>query len=455
MPGVDRLASDPRLRNLEADIPRELLVGMVRDYLGSERLAVAAGKPCPPLEDMVSDVTSRIRMLLRPGLRRVINASGVIIHTNLGRAPVSYEAATAMSEAARACSNLEFELDSGRRGERNSHLEQRLCLLTGAEAAMVVNNNASAVLLALSALARRKSVLVSRSQAVQIGGGFRIPDVMRQSGARLAEVGTANCTYAYDYEQAIDTRTAAILRVHLSNFRLTGFTHTVGLEDMVEVARRHNLPVFDDIGSGCLLDTSRFGLEPEPTVQQSINAGVSLVFFSADKLLGGPQGGVIVGERELVHKMKKHPLARALRIDKASLAGLLATLGHYIKGKAEEKIPVWRMIAFSIDDLERRAELWAASTGGLARVVAGETMVGGGSLPGGTLPTRLVAMGGRARKRSGSIGRALSRYLRDREVPLIGRVSDDEFLLDPRTVLPEDDKIVLEALGEAAGKFSG
>ena len=434
-------------------MPRELLVGIIRDYLESKRLDIAAGKPCPPFDDIVSDVISRIRMIMRPGLRRVINASGIIIHTNLGRAPVSYEAAAAMDEAARACSNLEFDLDSGRRGERNRHLGRMLCLLTGAEAAMVVNNNAAAVLLALSALARRKQVLVSRGQAVQIGGGFRIPDVMRQSGARLVEVGTANCTYTSDYEQAIGPGTAAIMRVHLSNFRMTGFTHSVGLEEMVDMAVRHELPVFDDIGSGCLLDTARFGLEPEPTVQRSIGAGASLVFFSADKLLGGPQGGVIVGRKDLVDKMRKHPLARALRIDKSSLAGLLATLGHYLKGEAEERIPVWRMIACLVHDIERRAGLWAGAMKGLSRVVGGETMVGGGSLPGGTLPTRLVAIGGKNKKVEGNIARELGKYLRDRDLPIIGRVSDNELLLDPRTVLPEDDRIVLEALGEAAGKF--
>ncbi len=453
LPGVDKLASDPRLRNMEEYILRELLVGIIRDYLESKRLDISAGKPCPTFDDIVMDIISRSRMILRPGLRRVINASGVIIHTNLGRAPVSYEAAAGMGEAARACSNLEFDLDSGRRGERNSHLERALCLLTGAEAAMVVNNNASAVLLALSAFARRKQVLVSRGQAVQIGGGFRIPDVMRQSGARLVEVGTANCTYISDYEQVIGPSTAAIMRVHLSNFRMTGFTHSVGLEEMVELAGRYGLPVFDDIGSGCLLDTARFGLEPEPTVQWSISAGASLVFFSADKLLGGPQGGVIVGRRDLVDRMKKHPLARALRIDKSSLAGLMVTLGHYLKGEAEEKVPVWRMIACPLDDIERRSELWADTVKGLARVVGGETMVGGGSLPGGTLTTSLVAIGGRKGKRGGDIARALGRYLRERELPVIGRVSGNDLLLDPRTVLPEDDKIVLEALDGAAGKF--
>jgi len=453
LPGVDRLTSDERLRQLEEELSHEFFVELIRDHLEQERLSIAAGKPCPSLDDIVEAIIAQGYVLTKPGLRPVVNATGIILHTNLGRAPLSEEAAAAMNTVASAYSNLEFDLDSGRRGSRNSHLERLLCRLTGAEAALVVNNNASAVLLALSALTRRKEVLVSRGQAVQIGGGFRIPDVMHQSGARLVEVGTTNCTYTTDYEQAISPRTAALMRVHLSNFRLMGFTHLITLEELVALGKGYNLPVLDDLGSGCLLDTTEFGLDPEPMVQQSIAAGASLVFFSADKLLGGPQAGIIIGRKELIDKLKKHPLARAVRIDKIGLAGLAATLVHYLKGEAVSKVPVWRMIAAPLGEIERRAGLWARPLKGLARVVAGETMVGGGSLPGATLPTRLVAIGEEGRKGKRNIAQALSQRLRRREIPVIGRISDNLLLLDPRSVLPEEDRTVLKALRDAAASL--
>ena len=453
LPGVDKLISDERLRQLEEELYHEFLVELIRDHLEQERLAIAAGKPCPSLDNIVEAIAAQGYALIKPGLRPVVNATGIILHTNLGRAPLSEEASAAMNTVASAYSNLEFDLDNGRRGSRNSHLEQLLCRLTGAEAALVVNNNASAVLLALSALTRRKEVLVSRGQAVQIGGGFRVPDVMRQSGARLVEVGTTNCTYTTDYEQAISPRTAALMRVHLSNFRLMGFTHLVTLEEIVALGKDHNLLVLDDLGSGCLLDTAEFGLDPEPMIQQSIAVGADLVFFSADKLLGGPQAGIIVGRKELIDRLKKHPLARALRIDKIRLAGLAATLVHYLKDEAVSKVPIWRMIATPLGKIERRAKLWTRPLKGLARVVTGETMVGGGSLPGATLPTRLVAIGEEGRKGKHNIAQALSKRLRWREIPIIGRISDNLLLLDPRSVLPEEDRIVLKALQDAATKL--
>jgi L-seryl-tRNA(Ser) seleniumtransferase len=380
-------------------------------------------------------------------MRPVINASGVILHTNLGRAPLSKEATAAMELVAVDYCNLEFDLDSGTRGSRNVHIEQLLCQLTGAEAALVVNNNASAVLLALTALAKRKEVIVSRGQAVEIGGGFRIPDVMRQSGAKLVEVGTTNCTYIDDYEQAISPSTAALLRVHASNFRVEGFVSSVTIEEMTALGSKRNLPVFDDLGSGCFLDTTVYGLAPEPMVQQSITLGVGLAFFSGDKLVGGPQAGIIVGKSQFVDKLKRHPLARALRIDKIRLAGLAATLIHYLKGEALGKIPVWRMISMPMDEVERRARLWAQALGGLAQVIEGETMVGGGSLPGSTLSTRLVAVSNKGGRRN--LALSLARGLRRNEPSVIGRINDDVLLLDPRTVLPEEDELVLGALSNA------
>lgn len=340
--------------------------------------------------------------------------------------------------------NLEFDLDSGIRGSRGVHLEPILCQLTDAEAAMVVNNNASAVLLALTALAKRKEVIVSRGEAVEIGGSFRIPDVMRQSSAKLVEVGTTNCTYITDYEQAITPRTTALLRVHSSNFQVIGFTHSVTLEELVALGQHHNLPVLDDLGSGCFLDTTTFGLGPEPTVQQSVASGAGLVCFSGDKLVGGPQAGIIVGKKQLVDKLKKHPLARAVRIDKVRLAGLAVTLVHYLKGEAIRKIPAWMMIATPVVEIEQRARTWAEAIGDLAQVTTGESMVGGGSLPGSTLPTKLVAIAGKRQSRN--MAQTLARRLRQGNPPIIGRISEDILLLDPRSVLPEEDDIVRKSL---------
>jgi len=446
LPSVDRLISEERIRRLKENYPPALLVELARQHLQHVRLSLAAGNPCPSISEIVDSICAQVHALENPSLRSVINATGVIIHTNLGRAPLSKETIAAMDAVANGYCNLEFDLDSGKRGSRNTHIEQILCQLTGAEAGLVVNNNASAVLLALTALAKKKEVIVSRGQAVEIGGGFRIPDIIRQSGAKLIEIGTTNCTYITDYEQAINPRTAAIMRVHSSNFRLMGFTHFVTLEELVTLGNHYDLPVFDDLGSGCLLDTTKFGLDPEPMIQQSIATGAGLVFSSGDKLMGGPQAGIIVGRKQLIDRLRKHPLVRAVRIDKIRLAGLAATLIHYLKGEAVSKIPVWRMISAPLEEIDQRARLWAQSVKGLARVVEGETMIGGGSLPGGTLPTRLVAIGGEGKRKHQNIAQALSRKLRCQEIPVIGRVSGNVLLLDPRSVLPEEDEVVLQAL---------
>jgi L-seryl-tRNA(Ser) seleniumtransferase len=449
LPSVDKVLADKELAQATAGFPHDLLVDVIRRRLEKERMSIAAGHSCASLEDIVLSVLSELEALNSPTLRRVINASGVILHTNLGRAPLSQEALAAIDGVSRGYSNLEFELEDGSRGSRNVHVEGLLCRLAGSEAALVVNNNAAAVLLGLTALARRKEVIVSRGQAVEIGGGFRIPDVMRQSGAKLVEVGTTNCTYASDFEQTVTERTVALMRVHSSNFRLLGFTSEVTLEELVAIARRHDLLVFDDLGSGCFLDTTVFGLAPEPMVPQSVRDGAALTFFSGDKLVGGPQAGIIVGEKQYIDRLKRHPLARAVRIDKTRLAALAATLLHYVKGEATTKIPIWRMIATPLEEIERRAGLWADALGGVAEIIPGETMVGGGSLPGGTLPARLVAIGRRGR----STARAIAERLRLHEVPVIGRIEKDTLLLDPRTVLPEEDDLVIQALRDMAGQL--
>jgi len=273
---------------------------------------------------------------------------------------------------------------------------------------------------------------------------------MRQSGAKLVEVGTTNCTYAADYEQAINPRTAALMRVHSSNFRQIGFINEVTLEELIAVGQRTDTPVFDDLGSGCFLDTTAFGLDPEPMVQQSVSLGSALTFFSGDKLVGGPQAGIIVGRKEFIDKLRKHPLARAVRIDKIRLAGMIVTLIHYIKGEATVRIPVWRMISTPVEEIGRRAQQWSKALGGLAQVVDGETMIGGGSLPGGTLPTRLVAIGGEGRRKDRNVAQELSRKLRHQEIPVVGRISEDILLLDPRSVLPEQDDIIIKAFKNMA-----
>ncbi len=450
LPSVDKLISDERLKALESSYSRPFVVEVVRQVLEESRQSISRGEVAPSSDSLVKSVSAHVRTLAEPTLRPVINATGVIIHTNLGRAPLSQETIAAMDAASEGYSNLEFDLGTGLRGHRDVHISSLLCRLTGAEDAMVVNNNASAVLLALTALCKKKEVIVSRGQAVEIGGGFRIPDVMRQSGAKLVEVGTTNCTYVADYEQAITPRTAALLRVHSSNFKVVGFAEEVTIGDLVQLGEKNGLPVFDDLGSGCLLDTTKYGLSPEPKVQDSISAGAALAMFSGDKLLGGPQAGIIVGRKHLVEKLRKHPLARAARIDKTRLAGLVATLTHYLKGEAEQKVPVWQMISMPLDEIESRAQEWVGRLGALGAVVDGESVVGGGSLPGSTLPTKLVVVKGSSKTKGPSLAQGLAERLRANRPPVVARIEGNALLLDPRTVLFNEDQAVVEVLQNAA-----
>jgi len=443
LPSVDHLLADERLRPLGAG-ERPVVTEIVRRALETARAAVAEGRPPPSEDQLVESVLGLAEALFRPSLRPVINATGVLIHTNLGRAPLSEEAIAAMAAVSRGYSNLEFDLEAGERGSRFTHLEGILRQLTGAEAAIAVNNNASALLLTLSALAPDREVIVSRGQAVEIGGGFRIPDVMRQSGARLVEVGTTNRTYLRDYEAAISPETVALMRVHASNFRIVGFTETPDIRQMGRLAHEHGLLLLDDLGSGCLIDTARFGLAGEPTVQESIAAGADLTMFSGDKLLGGPQAGIIVGRADLVETLRRHPLARALRMDKGSIAALTATLLHYLRGEALEKLPVWRMIAEPLAAVRRRARRWARAIGPTANVVDDRSMIGGGSLPEESLPTALVAVPG-----DGAYVSDLARRLRLGEPPVVARIERDALLLDPRTFLPGEEAALLRALTTA------
>ena len=443
LPSVDSVMATESVAALASVYRREVVVNLVRQQLDQARWRIRQGGPAPAAVELAEGVCREIESMAAPEPRHVINATGVIIHTNLGRAPLSPAATRAMMEAAKGYTDLELDLNTGRRGSRQAHLQSMLRQLTGAEAALVVNNNASALLLGLSALAAGKEVIVARGEAVEIGGGFRIPDVLRQSGATLVDVGTTNRTYARDYGDAITDNTGALLKVHASNFRVEGFTASVEPENLVELGQRHEIPVLHDVGSGALLPTEKYGLAHEPTPQESIAAGVGLVFFSGDKLLGGPQAGIVLGKRELVSRLERHPLARAVRIDKFSLAGLTATLSHYLRQEAESEIPIWRMISASEEAIKARAHRWKLSLKGDVGVVSSRSAVGGGSLPGETLPTWVLSLhcggvSGGAQEVTASLRRA--------DPPVVARIVENQVLLDPRTVLPEEEEPLLRAV---------
>jgi L-seryl-tRNA(Ser) seleniumtransferase len=435
LPGIDALlrAGD----HLVAQYGHDQTVRALRRVVETARQSALNGGDIPPESDLIAQAADLLMRASRPTLRPVINATGVIIHTNLGRAPLSDEALAAMRAVGGGYSTLEYELEPGTRGKRDRHIERILLDVTGAEAGMVVNNNASAVLLALLALAHGREVIISRGQLIEIGGGFRIPDVMAQGGARMVEVGTTNRTRLRDYESAITEHTAAIVRAHASNFKVIGFTESVPLADLGALAHARGLIVLDDIGSGALLETASFGLAHEPTARESLADGADLVMFSGDKLLGGPQAGIIIGRADLIDTLKRHPLARAVRADKLCLAGLSATLDHYRRGEALDKIPVWRMISLPLDTIRARAESWAAVVAG--EVIASESTIGGGSLPGETLPTWVFAP-------HVDQPNAAAAHLRRHDPPVVARVAQDRLLLDPRTVLPGEDEVVLDAL---------
>jgi L-seryl-tRNA(Ser) seleniumtransferase len=441
LPSIDSLLQSGDGAGLRTEFGHALAVEALRLEVDRARAAVRQGLPAPGVPDLVAGARRWLGLQLASSLQPVINATGVILHTNLGRAVLSRDAQRAMLAAASGYTTLEYDPARGERGRREDHLEPLLRHVTGAEAALVVNNNAAAVLLALTALARRREVIISRSQLIEIGGGFRIPEVLAQSGAKLVEVGTTNRTHRRDLEAALGPRSALLLRVHTSNFKLVGFTTVPSLAEMVELGRSAGVPVLDDLGSGALLDTQPFGLGHEPTVQESVQAGAALATFSGDKLLGGPQAGIVVGERTLVDKLRKHPLARAVRADKVALAGLHATLLHYARGEAIEQIPVWQMIAMGQDDIRQRAEAWAAELGrGMA--IQARSTIGGGSLPEETLPTWALAFDGDHVSRWAAA-------LRQSTPPVIGRVEAGRLLLDPRTVLPGQDAALLTALRRA------
>ncbi len=441
LPSVDSLIRQSAVQDLEQQYGRELALESVRYALNEARSAILAGSQIVPADDeLVTNAGLWIKQLTAPTLFPVINATGVIIHTNLGRAPLSPQAQQAVGMIAGVYSNLEYDLAAGSRGSRAVHAENLLTRLTKAESALVVNNNAAAVLLTLAALCSEGEVIISRGQLIEIGGGFRIPDVMAQSGAKLVEVGTTNRTHLADYERVINSNTVAILVAHHSNFKIIGFTSEPTLTELAVLARDKNILLLYDQGSGAIIETAPFGLDSEITVSDALDFGVHLVMFSGDKLLGGPQAGLIVGQNSLVSEIKKHPLARAVRADKMCHAALSVTLDSYIRDRAVEEIPIWQMIAKSEHEIEGTANRWmqALDDQGLqVAVLDGYSTVGGGSLPGATLKTKLVAISGLNLQRlAGDLWRA--------NPPIVARISENQFLLDPRTVLPNQESPLLE-----------
>lgn len=445
LPSVDQLLQMELTQALLAVYGRSLTTEALRHSLDQTRQTILNenGSSRPALnDDFIQSAQAWLEAMLAPTIRPIINATGVIVHTNLGRAPLSRAAVEAVQAVSGGYSTLEFDLDNGKRGSRSVHAENLITRITGAEAATAVNNNAAAVLLMLMTLCQGRDVIISRGQLVEIGGGFRVPDVMAQSRATLVEVGTTNRTHLRDYEAAIGENTAAILVAHHSNYKIIGFTTEPTLAELAELAHRHNILLLYDQGSGALMDTAQFGLDAEPTVIDGLAAGCDIVCFSGDKLLGGPQAGILCGRADLLAKIKRYPLARAVRADKMALAALSATLALYATGQALAEIPVWRMIARPLDEIENEANEWAARlqmAGVAVEVVDGRSTVGGGSLPGTSLPTRLTAI------KQPNVEQ-LAADLRNSELPVIGRIQDDLFLLDPRTVLPEQVENLLDAV---------
>ena len=466
IPSVDELLSRPRLRSLCATAGRAVVTEATRRVLADIRSHLLRETPAAPsqvlqttaptstgvpvsltADTLETRIAEEVRNWLAPSLRRVINATGVILHTNLGRAPISAAAIAAFAETATGYSNLEYDTSTGQRGKRDVHTSKLLTSLTGAEAAIVVNNNAAAVFLVLNTLAKGAEVIVSRGELIEIGDGFRIPDIMSESGAILREVGTTNRTRIRDYARAINESTRLLLRVHPSNFRISGFTERPTLQELVLLGQRSQIPVYEDLGSGCLADLSASGIS-EPVVRTSCEGGASVVSFSGDKLLGGPQAGIIAGKREIVERIRRNPLFRALRVDKLSVAALEATLKAYHRGALDE-VPAVRMIRASREEIGRRASRFAERLRGTMpadvsiELTEGFSVIGGGSTPDQQLPTTLLAL--RSGRHSPS---ALDEFLRKpaHGIPVVARVMDDRLTLDLRTVLPDEEPALAAAL---------
>ncbi len=454
LPSVDELLSRPRLLELSESAGRGVVTQAARIVLANLRDEIRSGTLAAtfPLDAVAMEekIFAEVNAMLTPSLRRVINATGVVLHTNLGRAPLSAGVAVQFAETAARYTNLEYDIESGGRGKRDVHTERLLAELTGAEVAIVVNNNAAAVFLVLNTLAKGAEVIVSRGELIEIGDGFRIPDIMTESGAVLREVGTTNRTRIRDYERAINERTHLLLRVHPSNFRMTGFTARPSLEEMIALGRKSQLPVFEDLGSGCLTDLAAIGIT-EPVVRKSCEAGVSVVSFSGDKLLGGPQAGIIVGKKEIVERIRHNPLFRALRVDKFTIAALEVTLKIYLRGALDE-IPALRMMRISADEIAGRAAHFVEQVrpslpqDAALELRAGFSVIGGGSTPDQQPPTHLISVASRRHSAA-----TLEERLRKpgRGMPVIARIHDDRLVIDLRTVFPDEESVLASALVSA------
>jgi L-seryl-tRNA(Ser) seleniumtransferase len=460
IPSVDELIKQEEIQEISQRYPRSVIVDCIREYLGEYRNIILSLNdddlslvPSTKVA-LLEGINAKINKRMSSKLVNVINATGVVLHTNLGRAVLSKKVKENIWSIACGYSNLEFELETGKRGSRYSHVESIICKLTGAEAAMVVNNNAAAVMLVLSTMAKDKEVVVSRGQLVEIGGSFRIPDVMSHSGAVLKEIGTTNKTHIFDYEKAFNERTAAFMKVHTSNYRILGFTKEVESEELVELGRKLNIPVIEDLGSGVLLDLQRFGLPYEPTVQSAVKAGMDVITFSGDKMLGGPQAGIIIGKKQYIEKMLKNPLTRALRIDKLTLAALETTLKLYLdEEEAIKEIPVLRMLTISEEDLNKKAnslynELLKKLGDKCDIAIIDEfSEVGGGSMPMHKMPTKAVSL----ITPDLSIDK-LEEALRNYSTPVVARINKDRLIIDVRTVFDDEFDIIVKALVWAIDK---
>lgn len=465
IPKVDELLENEAIKSLMGGMPRKIVVDSIREEIDLLRQNIRDNlhkeeEVIHRINNLPNLIKIRARKKDSFKLRRVINGTGVVIHTNIGRSLISQEVMDNVKEIAVNYSNLEYDLERGERGERYSHLKELIVEITGGEDAMVVNNNAAAVLLVLSSLAKGKEVIVSRGELIEIGGSFRIPDVMEQSGAILRAVGTTNKTHLWDFENAINEETAALMKVHTSNYRILGFTSSVTAEELYPLKKKYNLPLIEDLGSGVLVDLSRFGLEYEPTVQDSIKKGVDIVTFSGDKLLGGPQAGIIVGKKEYIDIMKKNPLTRAFRVDKFTLSALEATLKLYIdEDEAVKKIPTLRMLSMGIDELENRAKslynkiienIDIDSEGCKLEIVDSYSEVGGGSLPLEKIPTKCIKISFEDKDII-----ALERALREYEIPIITRVYKESLFIDLRTIRDEELNIVADGLSFGFNRLKG
>jgi L-seryl-tRNA(Ser) seleniumtransferase len=456
LPSVNDILDLPVVQALAGEHAHDTITCAVREELAELRRRLGLGEPVDGqagAAEVAARVVERMEREQRPRLRGVINATGIILHTNLGRAPLAEEAARAAYEAARGYLNLELDLETGKRSSRQAAIRQWVCRLTGAEAATAVNNNAAATVLTLRALCKDREVILSRGQLIEIGGSFRIPEIMAVSGAILCEIGTTNITRLSDYERAISQRTAALMQIHPSNYRVSGFTRSVPLGDLVALAQKHNLRVIDDIGSGALLDFARFGFKDEPVARASIAAGADVVLFSGDKLLGGPQAGIIAGRQDLIHKIEKDPLMRAFRLDKMTLAALETTLRLYLhEERALREVPGLRMLGTPLSELRRRAELLAArcrELDGLTNAAVKEDVayVGGGSLPDQALKTWVVEV-----EANGISDADLAFRLRTGTPAVMGRVREGKLVLDVRTVFPQQEDEVVNALRSAISR---